>query len=381
MRIALIYDAVFPYVIGGGEQRNYELARHLSARHEVSLYGFEYWKGAPEGMLPGVRYVGVAPPAPLYDGAGKRRIAEALYFAGRLGPALLRGREAVWELTSFPYFSVPVARLLSLLKGTPLVVMWHEFWGEYWTEYLGWRGVIGQLIERVALWCSPYVITATEHTRRRLVRAGCPKSRITVIPHGLDWAAIQAVAPAAAGAELVYAGRLIPHKRVDLLLRAAALLARQGLPYRLDVVGDGPSRAELERLADELGLRGRVRFLGRLPAAQDVFAHFKACRVLLQASEREGFGLTVTQALACGLPAVVCHHRDSASAELIDRPFKGRVVAATPEAIAAACRELLAEEVEPGRSRRVESAREYDWPRIAERVLAVYEWARKGRHA
>src|SRR5262245_30161158 len=197
MRIALIYDAVFPFIIGGAEHRNYELARELSARHEVSLYGLEYWKGAPERMLPGCRYVGVAPPTPLYDDAGKRRIAEALYFAGWLGPALWRGREEVWELTSFPYFSVPVARFLSWLKGNRLVVMWHEFWGEYWYEYLGWRGVMGKFIERLALWCSPHVITGTEHAKRRLIRAGCPKSRITVIPHGLDWATMQAIAPAA----------------------------------------------------------------------------------------------------------------------------------------------------------------------------------------
>lgn len=372
MRIALIYDAVFPFVVGGAEHRNYEIARVLSEQHDMSLYGFHYWKDSSNRQLPGCQYIPVAEPTPLYNAKGKRRVAEALYFAGWLGVALFRGTEHVWDLSSFPYFSVPVARFLNLFKANRLVVTWHEFWGEHWKKYMGWRGVIGCFIERLALRCSPFVIVVSEHTRRRLIEAGYPRERITVIPNGIDWERIQRIAPAPTGAELVYAGRLVSHKRVDLLIRAVRELSGP----RLDIIGDGPQRAELERLTDEVGVRSRVTFLGELPTAEEVFARFKACRVLCQASEREGFGMTVLQGLACGLSGLVCRQLDSAAPELIDAALKGRVVDPTPSAIANGCRELLAESPkawEEGRQRRIASARDYDWPHIAERLLEVYE--------
>jgi glycosyltransferase involved in cell wall biosynthesis len=385
MKIALIYDAVFPFVVGGAEQRNHELARAWAREHQVSLYGFAYWgqddpPGAGTAPGAGPRYVGVGPPVPLYDANGRRRIAEALLFAARLFRPLLRASESVWDISNFPFFSVPVARLLSLLRGKRLVVTWHEFWGAYWNQYLGWRGIFGRLVERLALWCSPHILTVSEHTRRRLIAAGYPRRRITVIPNGLDWQEIQEVPPASEGADLVYAGRLVPHKQVDLLLRAVARAGEQGRRLTLDVIGDGPERGRLERLAAELRVADRVRFVGRLPAARDVFARFKACKVLVLASQREGFGLVVIQAWACGLPVVVADEPHSAAVELVDEPGLGRVTPPTPQAIADACGELLDRDTEQDRRRRVEASRAFDWSRIAERVLDAYRsFSREGR--
>jgi glycosyltransferase involved in cell wall biosynthesis len=341
----------------------------------VSGVSFSYWEQdhRPDGQLAGCKYIGVGSPSPLYDQQGKRRIAEALIFSLRLFWPLMRAQEQVWDICSFPYFSVPVARLVSWLRGKQLVVTWHEFWGEYWGQYLGWRGIIGQLIERIALWCSPHIITGSLHTYRRLVAVGYPTRRLAYIPNGLDWQTIQNVARFAEGADLIYAGRLVPHKQVDLLLRTVAHLEKIGRHVTLDVIGDGPERNRLQQLAQQLGIEKRVRFLGKLSNASEVFARMKASKVLLLASQREGFGLIVPEAWACGIPVIVCREPYSAAVDLMDEEYKGQVVPSDPQALAQACCQLLDLGPDQHRQRRITAALAFDWTKIAEQLLDEYE--------
>ncbi|MFD0520848.1 glycosyltransferase [Paractinoplanes durhamensis] len=95
-------------------------------------------------------------------------------------------------------------------------------------------------------------------------------------------------------------GRLERYKRVDRVIRAMRHL---GDDHRLDVVGSGPARDELEQLARRLGLVDRVRFHGRL--AEDAFAgRMAAAAAAVSASAHEAFGMAVADALAAGLPTV-----------------------------------------------------------------------------
>jgi glycosyltransferase involved in cell wall biosynthesis len=95
--------------------------------------------------------------------------------------------------------------------------------------------------------------------------------------------------------------RLVASKRVDLLLRAVALLP-QGAVHVV-IVGDGPQRAALGGLAAESGIDEHVSFVGGL-AYEEVPDAMGAADVLVSASGYEGFGLTITEAMAAGLPVV-----------------------------------------------------------------------------
>ncbi len=372
MQIALVYDAVYPFVSGGAERRNYAVAEALRREHGVALYGFRYWNDAADDCLPGCRYVPLGPPMELYDRRGQRRIAEALVFAARLFVALCRSTEDVWDVAHCPVFSVLSAWLASKLRRRKLVVTWHEFWGAYWREYLGWSGCLAAAIERWALRCSPHVITGSEHARGRLIAAGYPAERISLVPNGVDHALITGVAPSQASSDLIYVGRLLPHKRVDLVLAALRHLRDNHPDIKLTIVGDGPERPRLERLADELGVASAVCFTGQLATSTEVYARLKAGRVFVTASQREGFGIAAVEAWACGLPVVVCQGSENALPELVDCDFKGRVAASDAVSIASACRDLLAEPHEAQRAKRIAAAAEYDWSRIAPRLAAVY---------
>ncbi len=378
MRVALIYDAVYPYIAGGAERRIYAIAATISSGHEVALYGLNYWRKDPSRRLPRCTYVSVAPAVALYTRSGRRSLLEPFIFAFGLFWALLRSREDVWDVASFPYVSVPVARLLSILKGRSLIVTWLEYWGPYWYEYLGPAGVLGKLLEAVARRCSPRIVAISDFTKRRLVAAGVPEDRITVVPSGVDVARIEAVPASPQSSEVVYIGRLLAHKQVHLLIRAMPLLREVREDATLLVVGDGPERANLERLAEALGVQEGVHFAGQLGSPEEVYARLKSSRVMVLPSKREGFGTVVLEAWACGIPVVVCDEPENAAVELVDSPLKGRVVASSAAAIAAACTELLALASSGWRDQLKAASAQYDWTRIAAELLSVYSACLQG---
>jgi glycosyltransferase involved in cell wall biosynthesis len=105
--------------------------------------------------------------------------------------------------------------------------------------------------------------------------------------------------------DLLYAGRLVSDKGVDLLLAAMVLLVNRGLDPKLSVAGDGPERSALEMQARQLGLATRVRFLGsRTPS--ELAALMNSHRFLVVPSLwEEPFGLVAIEAIACGCTPIV----------------------------------------------------------------------------
>jgi len=121
---------------------------------------------------------------------------------------------------------------------------------------------------------------------------------------------------------LLYAGRLLEWKGVDLALCAVRELQKRRVPVQFTVVGDGPARAGLDRLAVELGVQDHVRWIAWMPQEQ-LHAHYYNNDALLFPSLRDSGGMVVLEALAHGLP-VVCTDRGGPGLIVNDRC--GRVV-------------------------------------------------------
>jgi glycosyltransferase involved in cell wall biosynthesis len=103
--------------------------------------------------------------------------------------------------------------------------------------------------------------------------------------------------------EVLFVGRLSSQKNVDVILRALALLKHEGLCPRLRVVGDGPVRRDLEALTHALGLDQQVVFHGAVPQAK-VLDHYEQARILVLASETEGWPKAIAEAMAFGLVCI-----------------------------------------------------------------------------
>ena len=379
LRIAFVYDALYPYVIGGGERRFHELATRLAERHDVHFVSWQFWDGPSRFERDGMTFHGVGRAPTLYGGDGKRTVREAASFALRALPVLLRNRWDVIDCSATPYVPLFSAALAGRLRRTPVVATWHEFWGDHWEAYLPHRPVVARLarwIEATSTRLGDAVVPVSDFTRRRIGRGDAH-----VVPNGLPLELIRSVERHEQPCDVLFAGRLIDDKRVEVIIDAIATLATRFPEVRCTIVGDGPDRAALERRATAQGVGDNVRFVGWLESPVDVYRRMKAARVFAMPSVREGFGLAVVEAQACGAVPVVVRSVGSAAVDLVDDGVDGLLCEANAASLAAAIGRLLSHE--GSRSAMAARARlhaeRWSWNRLALDMELVYRRLANGR--
>jgi glycosyltransferase involved in cell wall biosynthesis len=367
MKIAYVYDAVYPWVKGGAEKRIFELSRQLaSGGHEVHCYGMKWWPGEDDILIGDVHLHGICPPMPLYR-KGKRSIRQAAFFAGRL--LSLRTDCDVLDCQNFPYLSCFSARLLSRLQGQKFFITWHEVWGDYWREYLGEKGRAGQAVEWASARLTDRNIAVSKRTQRDLLSIGAADA--VVVPNGIDWKRIAGIAPSLEQSDVIYAGRLVEHKNVDLLIRAVKMVKSNVPDVRVLIIGDGPELNNLKSLARELQLENNIHFLGFLEDYDDALALMKSSGIFVSPSTREGFGMAALEANACGLPVVTVRHRMNAVMDLVKKDT-GLICPPEARALGEAICSMLQENGKMS-DRCKEAAREYGWDAVSRLLERVYD--------
>ena len=386
MKLGFIYDAVYPWLKGGGEKTLYELACRLRDRgHECHFFGMQLWDGPVDLVREGLYYHGLAPNVPLYGPDGKRRVGQTLTFARGLLRNLPRYDLASFDLFdvhAFPFLSFPAFQWVRKrrMPDVPWLLTWLEVWGsDYWRRYLGWKGVVGTQFERYCAAAAPHHLCISPTTGRRLHDLlGVDESRISVIPRGFAPPTISFTQPRDAH-RVVVAGRLLSYKRVGLLLRAWPEVVRAVPDAILEIIGDGPERAALERLAQKLNLGDGVRFVGQLPEFADVLAKIASAGLLLQPSAREGQSTVVLEALSVGTPVLAATGAETAVGDFLGPPSitaAARLdVAAGPDAWSARIIELLRDDDLRNRLAAAgrESVAQLGWDdQIAPQIEAMY---------
>ncbi len=197
----------------------------------------------------------------------------------------------------------------------PRPITVHTFHGHVLEGYFGrLASAVYRLLERWLARITDGLVAVSEATAADLVRLGvAPRDKFDVIPVGLDLRRFlelraergaefrREVGATQADVLFVYAGRLVPIKRVDRAIEAVARARQAGARVTLAVVGDGPLRRELEVLRDSLGLADSVRFLGYRPRLEEVIA---GADVALLTSDNEGTPVFLIEAAAGSRPAV-----------------------------------------------------------------------------
>jgi glycosyltransferase involved in cell wall biosynthesis len=226
--------------------------------------------------------------------------------AGRMGPR--DGLVEVWN--GVPFFS-------PLWCHGPRMVFLHHPHADMWRGVLSPRWArVGRTVEtRIAppLYRSTPVVTLSESGKVEIVRRlGLPAGTVQVVPPGVD----RRFTPGGQRSPhplVAVVGRLVPVKRIDALLVQLARI-RDAIPD-LEVVvgGTGYEHAALVELIGRLDAASWVHLPGRL-RADEVIDLYRRAWVLASASHAEGWGMTITEAGACGTPAVVSDiagHRDA----------------------------------------------------------------------
>ncbi len=175
---------------------------------------------------------------------------------------------------------------------------------------------------------------------------------------------------------IVTVAHLVARKRHDVVLRALARLDPVRRPEYL-VIGDGPCREGLERLAEELGVTDSVRFLGQLPNREAV-ARAAACDLFVMPGVEEPFGVAFIEAMAAGLPAIGA--RGEGGPEDIAAAGAGMILVEPddPGALAAAIERLASDPAERhrlGAAARETVAANFTWERCGAETIAAYQAA------
>ncbi|HKV49691.1 MAG TPA: glycosyltransferase [Gemmatimonadaceae bacterium] len=192
-------------------------------------------------------------------------------------------------------------------------------------------------------------LPVSEFWAARLVELGCPADRIVVHHMGIDLSRFAFTPPRPPTVDqpirIVAVARLVEKKGLAYAVRAVSALRRDGVDVALDIVGDGPMRAQLESLIGELGMSNAVRIIGAR-SREDVArvmgsAHlFVAPSVIARDGDMEGIPVALMEAMASGVPVVATRH--SGIPELVRDQVSGLLVGERDvDALAGALRSLV----------------------------------------
>ncbi len=252
-----------------------------------------------------------------------RKAGRYLVFPRSAASALLRRsgqRDALVEIwNGMPFFS-PV------WEWGPKIVVVHHVHTEIWKMVMSPNlASVGDAVERLI--APPFyrrtpIVTVSESTRDELVEnLGFDAKRITVVPNGIA----EHFTPGGekdATPLVLGVGRLVAMKRFALLIDAVAEVRRVRPDTRLVIVGDGVEWDRLERHIHRTGARDWVTLAGRV-SEDDLVDLYRRAWVVSSTSMREGWGMTLTEAAACGTPAVAT--RIGGHCDSVDDGVSGRL--------------------------------------------------------
>jgi glycosyltransferase involved in cell wall biosynthesis len=325
------------------------LSRHPHYAPRARLPKREEWKGLP-AHRPRYRVL-----PKIGRGLDARSIARALL------PVLRRIRQRFpFDVIDTQFFwpDGPAAMHLSAALGVPFSIKARGADIQYWA----FRSGIGRQILAAGR-AADGLLAVSQALKQVMVARGMPADKIRVHYTGVDRDQFRPVDRARAKAALhiegpliVSAGALIPRKGYSLTIGAMTDLPEATLL----IVGDGPQRNCLQRLAAKHGVADRVRFLGNRPQ-EEVAGLLAAADVMVLPSTSEGLANVWLEALASGTPIVISDV--GGAREVLDRPEGGRIVHFHSGEIASAVRDILARPPDPAAVRA--TAERFSWEKNA----------------
>jgi glycosyltransferase involved in cell wall biosynthesis len=280
---------------GGAEVYFQEIFSRLVNRgHHVTLLCERFAGSEPDDVVEGIRTIRAGGKFTFNFTAARQ--------VGRLADSL-NADIVIDDLNKIPFYSPWHT------KRPVLAILMHLFRGSIFKEALPPLAAYVWLTETMIPWaykrCRFAVLS--ESSKKDIVRLGIPAQRVGVIPPGTDLEFFKPAAspkPQTSGPVILHVGRLKRYKATDHLLQAARVLKDNGRSFRVVIVGTGDDRPRLEVMTAKLGLADRVEFTGFV-TEEEKLRWYQQAAVLTENSVKEGWGLIVLEANACGTPVVV----------------------------------------------------------------------------
>jgi glycosyltransferase involved in cell wall biosynthesis len=347
---------------GGAEKATCEIARRwVSDGHKVIWISRTFSSGQMIDHIDGITVIRIGGEysiytlSPLYYLMGLRRSCDVI----------------IDEINTIPFFSIFFSR-------KPKVALIHQLAADVLFEELPYTPAkFWSIMEPIVLRMyrnGPFI--TSESTRDDLVGLGIPRRNIHTINYGVDHNLYNSEGEKSPTPLIIYLGRIRRFKGIHYLIRAMKQIVEAVPGTRAAIIGRGPQAytTYLKRLTEDLGLAGNFDFhdFGFRDSSREKVELLRKAWVLVFPSLREGFGLTVVEANACGTPAVatdVPGLRDTVKNYETGILVPSRDV----DALAKAVITLLKDEELRGRLSRnaIEWSKNFDWDRTADQILTI----------
>jgi len=152
----------------------------------------------------------------------------------------------------------------------------------------------------IKIWKKAKKVVCNSEDLKKEVLGLCPNLDVEVISNGIDTEKFKPKKTKSDKTRLLYVGRVIPLKQIDLIIKGLTKLDKSVV---LRIVGDGEQREELVILVNKLGLKDRVEFVGEV-SYDEIEREYQKGDVYVQLSKVEGMSNTVLEAMSCGLPVI-----------------------------------------------------------------------------
>ncbi len=326
LRLALFTELFSPSV-GGCERRFLLLSKWLVSRgHSVDVYTVRHDERLKaEDDLYGIKIHRYTCGSNYVNAKHGTRSG-----SGVVNYALKATAKVIFDRHDINYFSE--WPLLHALLSVPFSSPYVQEWCEIWTESIYYY-------EKLLSLFAKHNVATSEFTKSRLVRFfKVPESRVFVIPNPVE--SIPQGKVKKKHGRFVYTGRLVPHKHVDIIIRAFKIIRARFQEAELHIVGTGPLKDELKAISR--GIEG-VYIHGYLPDGE-LMMLLESSYAFLLPSEREGEGISAIEAMMARNVLLTADFPNNAAKDLVQGT--GLVVRPTPEAFAEAMTKILSEEDE-----------------------------------
>ena len=268
----------------------------------------------------------------------------------------------------------------------PLVFTHHTRYQEY-VQYMGIPDdLVVEMIERLLadyMKKCQHIIAPSPSIKKMIEETYGIREGVTVLPTGIDLIPYRTADGRSLRQErgwrddetvIVSVGRLVGEKNFNTLINAASIVMAQQPNVRLAIVGDGPSRSDLEKQAKKLGIADRVDFIGQIPF-EDVTRHLKAADLFSFASVTETQGLVTLEAMAADLPVVAVDA--TGTSDIVEDGKDGLLTANDKEALAKGILRLIKDDDLQSHLRKgaIQKAELYEINRVTQNLIGVYQQA------
>ena len=298
-KIAFVSDVAYPWVKGGMEAIHYLEMKELAKNNEVYCFCMQFGGMKKEFFKDGIHYVtaGKASSAELYTEKGTRSIELARRFASALPKALGPYRFDLVYANSFPYLHLKAVKAYCKAEGSRLALDVAEVWDlKRWKDYLGRvKGIAAYHYARNALKGADAYIANSSSTAKDLESAGIPKGKITVLSPVIDLKTMPK--PAKKQPVVIYAGRLIKEKRLDLWIDAVVKAHRLHPGVNGLIVGLGPEETDIKKMINRYPF---IKMRKPYSSKARLYNAMGKSIAMLNMSEREGLSVITIESAALG---------------------------------------------------------------------------------